>query len=73
MAKRKHIVITTDDVPVLPPFISTPYDVSIILNDGSSEIIKVMARGPCMAMITALHSIGRWSPEKIAKLVSLTI
>lgn len=59
---------TIDDVPELPAFPSSPFDVRVELSDGTIEIIKVQARGPAAAWMTALYTVQKWSHDKIALL-----
>lgn len=68
---KKAVPPVPSDTPVLPPFESTPYDVKINLNDGSTETIKVMGRGPVAAYMTALYTAQRWPRDRIAMIVSI--
>jgi hypothetical protein len=60
-----------DEIPTLPPFPSTNFDVKVNLSDGTVEIIKVVARGPVAAFRTALYTAERWPTEKIALITSM--
>lgn len=71
MARPKPSV--PDEVPTLPPFPSTNFDVKVRLSDGTVEIVKVAARGPVAAFRTALYTAERWPNEKVGLVIALEL
>lgn len=63
----------TDEIPVLPPFPSESFDVTVQLSDGTTDVCKVMARGQAQAIMTAVYTMQRWPPEKIILITGLTL
>lgn len=72
MAKRSPRV-EPDDVPVLPAFASEAWDVTVIFNDDTTEIIKTLAKGQAAAIRTAGYTIERWPADKISKIIGLGV
>lgn len=61
------------EVPILPPFSTEAFDISVTLEDQSIEIIKVMAKGRAAAIQTAVYTISRWPNDKVVQILSLTV
>lgn len=60
------------EAPILPPFPSENWSVTVAIVDAPSETIKVYARGKAAAIITAMYTVGGWPSEKIENIVSVT-
>ena len=65
--------IQSSDVPLLPPFPTEAFDITVSLEDQTIEIIKVMAKGRVAAIQTALYSMSRWPEDKIMQILSLWV
>ncbi len=61
------------EAPVLPPFPTEAFDVSVTLEDKTVEVIKVMAKGRVSAIQISLYTMSSWSDDKISQIVSLKV
>ncbi len=74
MPKKSRPEILPEDIPVLPPFPTEAFNVSVTLEvDEIVEVIKVMARGRVAAIRTALYIMSSWPNDKITRIISLRV
>lgn len=63
------------ETPILPPFPSEKYDVTIMFLDEKfpDYICHTMAKGRAQAIVIACYTMTQWEPEKISAIAGLTV
>lgn len=73
MARGRRLETTVFEIPVLPPFPTQSFDIVVSFEDGTTEIIGVMAKGKVSAITTSSYVMDKWPPDKIATITGLTV